>query len=86
MTDDRDPDAAEHDPYIPDPGDSVSPDVAAAVGAEDFDEDRMARDPAEGVEAPDDWSAGVGYGTTQREQREGEALDDRLAQEEPDVD
>jgi hypothetical protein len=40
----------------------------------------------EGIVPPQKWSAGQGFGTTAAEQREGETLDQRLAQEEPDVD
>jgi len=39
-----------------------------------------------GIEPPDRWSAGEGYGTTAAEERAGESLDQLLAEEEPDVD
>ncbi|WP_114558634.1 DUF5709 domain-containing protein [Desertihabitans aurantiacus] len=39
----------------------------------------------QGWVAPDKWSAAEGYGNTVQEQREGETLDMRMAQEEPDV-
>ncbi|SDE62233.1 DUF5709 domain-containing protein [Auraticoccus monumenti] len=39
----------------------------------------------QGWVAPDGWSAAEGYGNTVTEQREGETLDMRLAQEVPDV-
>jgi hypothetical protein len=35
---------------------------------------------------PDRWSAGERFGTTLEEEREGESLDQLLAEEEPDVD
>ncbi len=38
----------------------------------------------EGYIAPDHWSAAEGFGNTASEQRQGETLDQRLAQEEPD--
>jgi hypothetical protein len=38
-----------------------------------------------GYEVPDHWSAAQGFGNTPEEQAEGETLDQRLAQEVPDV-
>lgn len=40
----------------------------------------------EGYSPPEKWSAGEGFGTTADEALEGETLDQRIAQEEPDVD
>jgi hypothetical protein len=40
----------------------------------------------EGYSPPEKWSAGEGFGTTADEAVEGETLDQRVAQEEPDVD
>jgi Family of unknown function (DUF5709) len=40
----------------------------------------------EGYSPPEKWSAGEGFGTTADEAVQGESLDQRLAQEEPDVD
>jgi hypothetical protein len=37
-----------------------------------------------GVVPPERWSAAMRYGTTAAEQEEGESLDERLAEEEPD--
>ena len=37
------------------------------------------------VNAPDGWSEADKFGMTPREEREGESLDQRLAEEEPDV-
>ncbi|WIM86911.1 hypothetical protein PT015_18820 [Candidatus Mycobacterium wuenschmannii] len=37
------------------------------------------------VTPPDDWSEANKFGVTAREEREGESLDQRLAEEEPDV-
>ncbi|WP_086822867.1 hypothetical protein [Allokutzneria sp. NRRL B-24872] len=54
--------------------------------SEDLDEDRIGVDPVqEGVDAPDSWSGVDQHGTTPNEQREGEPLDERLAEENPDV-
>jgi Family of unknown function (DUF5709) len=39
-----------------------------------------------GIAPPDRWSAGEGFGTTETEEREGESLDQLLAEEEPDID
>lgn len=38
-----------------------------------------------GVVTPERWSAGIRFGTTAEEQQEGESLDQRLAEEEPEV-
>lgn len=73
-------------PYQPDPGDAVNPDLTASVGAEDFDEDRLAADPLEeGMDPPENWVASDRLGLSADEQRDGESLDQRLAQEIPDV-
>jgi len=39
-----------------------------------------------GIIPPDRWSAGEGFGTTLAEERQGESLDQLLAEEEPDLD
>jgi hypothetical protein len=39
-----------------------------------------------GIAPPDRWSAGEGFGTTEEEEREGESLDQLLAEEEPEPD
>lgn len=63
----------------------VNPDLTSTVSAEDLDEDHLARDPLEdGMDPPEDWSASDRTGTTAREQREGESLDEKLDQEIPD--
>jgi len=67
------PDAAESDP-------------AALSSAEDLDEDRLSVDPLEeGVEPSERYMVSDRFGTTPNEEREGESLDGRLAQERPDV-
>ncbi|MXP19932.1 hypothetical protein GIY30_00945 [Gordonia sp. HNM0687] len=74
-------------PMIPDPADSVNPELTTSVDAEDLDEDRLQLDPLEdGIDPPEGWSAADRTGVTTREQREGETLDERLAEEEPDID
>ncbi|MGZ4478864.1 MAG: DUF5709 domain-containing protein [Nocardioidaceae bacterium] len=40
----------------------------------------------EGYSPPEKWSAGEGYGNTPFEEEQGESLDQRLAQEEPEPD
>ncbi|GHF20821.1 hypothetical protein GCM10017786_63390 [Amycolatopsis deserti] len=66
--------------------DAVESDPAALSSAEDLDEDRLRVDPLEeGVEPPERYMASDRFGTTPNEEREGESLDGRLAQERPDV-
>jgi uncharacterized protein DUF5709 len=40
----------------------------------------------EGMSPPEKWSAGEGFGSTVEEERQGETLDQRIAQEIPDPD
>ena len=40
----------------------------------------------EGLTPPERWSAGEGFGTTAEEHRQGESFEQRLSQEQPDVD
>lgn len=55
--------------------------------ADALDDDDLYADPLDtGVIPPDRWSAGMGYGSTEREAHEGESLDQLLAEEEPDID
>ncbi|HVV12872.1 hypothetical protein [Amycolatopsis sp.] len=66
--------------------DAVETDPAALNSSEDLDEDRLRVDPLEkGVEPPEHYAYSDGFGTTPREEREGEPLDARLDQERPDV-
>jgi hypothetical protein len=68
------------------PDDSEVQDDAALMDPEDTLDDRgvdVALD--EGYSPPERPVAVTHHGTTAREQREGESLDDRLAEEEPDV-
>jgi len=51
-----------------------------------LDDDRVA-DPLDvGIAPPDRWAGADRFGTTVAEQRSGESLEQRLAEEEPDVD
>lgn len=59
--------------------------------SQDQDDDtllgRDTKDPLdEGLTAPERWSAGEGFGTTADEAAQGESFEQRLAQEEPDLD
>lgn len=66
--------------------DQVETDPAALNSAEDLDEDRLRVDPLEeGMDPPEHWSGVNRYGTTPWEQRHARPLDQRLADEEPDV-
>lgn len=61
------------------PGDTLSP-------SEGLDADEVRNDDGdEVVDPPEDWSGADKFGTTPREEQEGESLDQRLAEEEPDV-
>jgi len=61
------------------PGDTLSP-------SEGLDSDEVRNDDGdEVVDPPESWSGADKFGTTQREEQEGESLDQRLAEEEPDV-
>lgn len=61
------------------PGDTLS-------ATESLDSDEVRNDDGDNVvDPPDDWSQATKSGMTPREEREGESLDERLAEEEPDV-
>lgn len=50
-------------------------------------DNRGLREPLdEGYSPPEKWSAAQGYGNTPREEAEGETLDQRISQEEPEPD
>jgi len=83
MTDDRESFAPPQDTGPPD---AVETDGAALSSAEDLDEDRLNADPLEeGMDPPEGWSGADKYGTTPYEQRHSRPLDDRVAEEQPDV-
>jgi hypothetical protein len=66
---------------------SYSVDDEDQLQAEDTLNDRGVDDLLdEGYSPPEKWSAGEGFGTTAEEALEGETLDQRIAQEEPDID
>ncbi len=53
---------------------------------EDLDEDNLRLDPLEeGMDPPEHWAQADKFGNTEREAREGQDLDHRLAEEEPDL-
>ncbi|OBK53218.1 hypothetical protein [Mycobacterium sp. 1081908.1] len=61
------------------PGDTLNP-------SESTDSDELRNDDGDiVVDPPEGWSEADRFGLTAREEREGESLDDRLAEEEPDV-
>lgn len=80
--------ATRHEPTHPtDAADAVNPDLTAAVGSEDLDQDRLDQDPLEeGMDPPEDWSGADRQGITAREQEEGESLEHRIEAERPDID
>lgn len=66
--------------------DAVETDPAALNSAEDLDEDRLRLDPLEaGMDPPERWSGVDKYGMTPYEEAHPRPLDDRLAEEQPDV-
>ncbi|GAA2354376.1 hypothetical protein GCM10009854_35560 [Saccharopolyspora halophila] len=74
------PNETEPDPDAPE-------DPANLQSAEGLDEDELGTDPLErGVEPPEGWSTTAEERPTPREQREGETLDERLAEELPETD
>ncbi|HTY34232.1 hypothetical protein [Mycobacterium sp.] len=61
------------------PGDTLN-------ASEGTDSDELRNDDGDIViDPPEGWSEADRFGMTAREEREGESLDDRLAEEEPDV-
>ena len=53
---------------------------------EQFDEDNLRLDPLEeGMDPPEHWAQADKFGNTEREMREGQDLDHRLAEEQPDI-
>ena len=66
---------------------SYSVDDEDQLQAEDTLDDRGVADLLdEGYSPPEKWSAGEGFGTTPDEALQGESLDQRIAQEEPEAD
>jgi hypothetical protein len=83
MVDDRESPTAPHDTGSPD---SVETDPAALNSAEDLDEDRLKLDPLEaGMDPPERWTAVDKYGMTAYEQAHPRPLEDRLEEEQPEV-
>lgn len=74
------------EPYGHPAPDAAETDPAGLSSAEDLDEDRLRLDPLEeGIEPPERYAHSDRYGTTPNEVYEGEPLDERLRQEQPDV-
>lgn len=66
-------------------GNTAEPEMLSAT--EGLDEDELAVDPLEGgVEPPENWSAAERFGATSEEVREGESLEQKLTEEQPDID
>ena len=62
------------------------PDDDTLSPSESTDSDEVRNDDGDTVVTPpDDWSEATKFGMTAREEREGESLDQRLSEEEPDV-
>jgi hypothetical protein len=62
------------------------PDDDTLSPSESTDSDEVRNDDGDiVVDPPDDWSEANKFGMTAREEREGESLEARLAEEEPDV-
>jgi hypothetical protein len=80
------------------PNDNESYDPSAEPEQDDVEDDgvldasdTLEGDPGDdpldaGIITADRWSAGEGFGTTEAEEREGESLDQLLAEEEPEPD
>ncbi|SNR78250.1 hypothetical protein SAMN06265360_11931 [Haloechinothrix alba] len=82
MADYEDPVTPPQDTGAPD---EVESDPVALSSSEDLDEDQLRLDPLEkGAEPPEGWSAADRFGTTPFEHRQGEDLDERVRQEQPD--
>ncbi|MGM1062410.1 hypothetical protein [Saccharothrix sp. Mg75] len=73
--------------YAPADDTTASEDDGAALSAsESLDEDRIRKDPLEaGMDPPENWSGVTKYGMTPYEESHPRPLDDRLAEEQPDV-
>lgn len=83
MTEGKDPGTPPQDTGLPD---DVETDPAALNSSEDLDEDRLKVDPLEsGMEPPEHWSVAERHGRTPLEEHEGESLDERVRQEQPDT-
>ncbi len=82
MSDGEEPVTPPQDTGMPD---SVESDPASLSSAEDLDEDRLRLDPLEeGVEPPEHYSEATRKGMTPFEQHQGETLDERVSEEQPD--
>lgn len=83
MTEGKDAGTPPQDTGMPD---AAETDPAALNSSEDLDEDRLRLDPLEeGMDPPERWAAADKYGTTPFEEHQGESLEQRVRQEQPDV-
>lgn len=83
MTGRMDPADPPQDTGTPDP---AGTDPAALTAAEGLDEDRLQMDPLEeGMDPPEHWSGADKYGMTPYEQSHPRGLDQRLDEEQPDI-
>ena len=72
---------------MPDPEPAEVDDEGVLDASDTLESDDVTADPLDtGVIPPDRWSAGMRFGSTEAEEREGESLDQLLSEEEPDVD
>ncbi|HVE24262.1 MAG TPA: DUF5709 domain-containing protein [Sporichthya sp.] len=77
------PDGAENEFYN---GYSVDDEDQPQAMGDSLADDRGLKEPLdEGYSPPEKWSAGQRYGNTEWEEQQGETLDQRLAQEEPEI-
>ncbi|GEM31020.1 hypothetical protein NN3_20270 [Nocardia neocaledoniensis NBRC 108232] len=67
-------------------GDGVDDETTTLDRSEETDEDQLRQDPLEGaMDPPEHWTGATSYGMTPREESQPRPLDERLAEEEPDV-
>jgi hypothetical protein len=75
-----------NDPGTMDDDNQLGEEPGMLERSEELDQDDLGAEPVtRGVDPPDHWAAADDFGTTQREEREGESLEGRLARERPDV-
>jgi hypothetical protein len=72
----------------PDPveGRDVPEDDGVLDASDTLDDERVSDPLDTGIAAPDRWAGADRFGTTPAEERDGESLDQLLAEEEPDLD
>jgi hypothetical protein len=65
---------------------NMAEDDGVLDASDTLDDDRTSDPLDTGIAAPDRWAGANRFGTTPAEEREGESLEQRLAEEEPDID